>query len=118
MKDQAGAEPVDGVRPLRPLAKADGVVITVRVSEPQHDPARNLGADRVDEFLADETHGRRAQDHDALFVQPDDAQIGSEIQHLSNLELLVRNRVRLWSLHIGLRLHSSGKRPTRFRCCQ
>jgi len=57
-------------------------VVPVCIPEAQEQSPRGLDAQRVDEFLAQEAHGRRAEDDDALLVQPDDALIGSEINEL------------------------------------
>ena len=45
-------------------------------------------AERVDELLAQQAHRRRAQDDDALLVQPDDALIRPEIEQLGEVEAL------------------------------
>ena len=62
----------------------------IPVSEPEskQQSPRRLESERVDELLAQQSHGRRAQDHDALFVQPDNALIGTKIQELREMERL------------------------------
>ena len=44
--------------------------------------------ERVDELLAQQPHRRRAQNHHALIVKPDDAFFRPEIQQLGELQLL------------------------------
>ena len=44
--------------------------------------------ERVDELLSQQAHRGRAQDDDALLVQPDDALIGPEIEELGELQWL------------------------------
>ena len=67
-----------------------------------------LEPQRVDELLAQQAHGRRAQDDDALLVQPDDALIGTEIEHLGEVEVLQIHRLGMRrSFHISLWVHSS-----------
>jgi hypothetical protein len=41
-------------------------------------------------------------------VKSDNSEVGPEVEHLPNLELLVRDGVRLGLFHIDLYPHSSG----------
>jgi len=76
-----------GVRPLGPLSHVDSVVVAVGVAEPQHNPARNITAERVDQLLLHEPHRRGAQDDDTLIVQADDAEIRPEVEQFGELEV-------------------------------
>ena len=119
MKDRAGPEPFERARPLRSVAQTDGIVVPVRVAKPQHQASCCLEPQRVDELLAQQAHGGRAQDDDALLVQPDDALIGAEIENLGEVEVLQIHRLgRRQSFHITLWAHSSDMGrvdPVRFR---
>ena len=85
--------PSRGSAHCRSVAQADGVVVTVRVAKPQHQAPRRLEPERVDELLAQQAHGRRAQDDDALLVQADDALVGAEIQNLAEVDVLPVRRL-------------------------
>ena len=112
MQCDAGAEPIKRVRPRRAFAQADGVVIAVGVTKPQHHATGDLGTHGIDQLLPDQAHGHRAQNHHPLLVESDNPQVGSEVQHLSKLEVLEREGVRLGcSFHICLHLHSSDNGP-------
>jgi hypothetical protein len=86
VEDGALAQPVDGIRPLGPLAHVDGVVVTVGVAEPQHEPARDIATQRVDQLLLDKAQRRGAQDDDTLIVEADDAEVRPEIEQLGQLQ--------------------------------
>ena len=90
VKHRAGAEPFQWVRPCRSVAQADGIVVTVCVAKPQHQTPRRLGPQRCDELLAQQAHGSRAQDDDALLVKADDALVWAEIQNLGEVDVLDR----------------------------
>src|SRR3954464_5306576 len=80
-------------------------MVPVCVPEAQEQSPRRLDAQCVDEFLAQEAHGRRAEEDDPLLVEPDEALIGSEINELREVVGLDLNRVarrRRVSLHAGL----------------
>ena len=87
-------------------------MIAVRVSEPQEQAPRRLEAQGVDQFFAKQPHGSRAENHDALLVQANNALIRSEVEDLSDMQVreidLLRQRRK--GFH-GSRLpHSSGQR--------
>jgi len=58
----------------------DGVVVAATESEPDEQPASHLDADRRNEFAPQHTEGRGADQEDALFVEPDYALIGPELE--------------------------------------
>ena len=95
------------VCPFRAFAQAHGIVVPVCVSKPQHQASRRLESQRVDEFLAQETHRSGAQNDDALLMEADDPLIRAEIEQRGEVEVLEiqRSRVRQ-SFHINLRVHS------------
>ena len=66
-------------------------MIAVRITKAQHDASCRFKPQGVDELFAQEAHGGRAQNDDTLLVQSDDAQIGSEIEHLRKIEMLLRH---------------------------
>jgi hypothetical protein len=66
--------------PLRAVAKADGIVVSVCEPEPEEDASRRLNARRVDQLLAEKPHDRLAENDDALFVKADDSLIRTEFE--------------------------------------
>ena len=82
VKDGTRPEPFQGVRPVGPVAQTHRIVVPVRIPKPQHQAPRGLESQRVDELLAQQAHGGRAQDDDPLLMQPDDALIWAEIENL------------------------------------
>ena len=85
VQHDAGTQPFERIRPLRPVAQAHGVVVPVGVAKPQEQAPRRFEPERVDELLAQQAHGRRAQDDDALLVQPDDALVRPKIEELRQM---------------------------------
>src|SRR5690606_34819253 len=90
---RAGVQSLDRVGPRRPIAQVDGIVVAVGIAEPQQQPARDIAAEAVDEFLAQQPHGCCAQNDDALLTQADDAEVRLEVQDLAELEAI---RIRRW----------------------
>ena len=88
MQHGAGAKPLFGAGPCRSVAQTHGIVIAVSETESKQQSSRRLESERVDELFAEQPHGCRAQDDDALFVQPDNALIGTKIQELREMERL------------------------------
>lgn len=78
----AGSKSFDRAGPVRAVAQTHGVVIAIGKSESEEQATGGVGSERVDEFLAQQPHRRGAQDDDALFVEPDDALVGAEIEEL------------------------------------
>src|SRR5437879_660233 len=72
MEHRAGAQTLFGTGPIRSVAQAHGVVVSVSKSESKQQSSRRLESERVDELLSQQPHGRGAQDHNTLFVQADD----------------------------------------------
>jgi hypothetical protein len=64
-------------------------VVTIREPKPHEQTACRLRTERVDQLLSQETHRRRAEDDDALLVEPDDALVGPEVQELGELQATV-----------------------------
>ena len=81
------------VCPFGSVAQAHRIVVPVRVPEPQHQASRRLQSQRLNELLAQETHGGRAQDDDALLMEPDDPLIRTEIENLGEVEVLQIHRL-------------------------
>jgi len=103
MKDDSSTNPFKRTRPFGPIAQTHGIVVPVRVSEPEHQPSRRLESQGINELPAQQTHGGRTQNDDALFVQPDDALIRPEIENLSQVEVLQIDRLGMqWFSHINL----------------
>jgi hypothetical protein len=88
VKDDASADPFERTRPLGPVAQTHGIVVPVRVPKPQHQASRRVEPQGVNELLTQQTPGCRAQDDDALFMQPDNALIWTEIENLGEVEML------------------------------
>jgi hypothetical protein len=86
VEDGPLAQPLDRIRPLGSLAHVDGVVVAVGVAEPQHQAARDVAAERVDQLLLHEAHGGGAQDDHTLIVEADDAKVWPEIEQLGQLK--------------------------------
>jgi hypothetical protein len=83
----AGAQPLDGIRPVRAVAEVDGIVITIGKTEPEQQPSRGVHAERIHQLLAQQPHRRGAQDHDPLIVQPDHPLVGAEIHQLGQVQI-------------------------------
>ena len=77
--------PSSGIGPLRPVAQAHRVVISVGVAKPQEHPPCSFITQGVDEFLAEQPHGRRAEKDHALLVKADDSLIGAEVENLGKM---------------------------------
>ena len=60
-------------------------MVAVRVAKPQEQAPCRFEAERVDEFLAQQTHGRGAEQDDALLVQADDALIRPKIEQFREM---------------------------------
>jgi hypothetical protein len=93
MKDDSSTNPFKRTRPFGPVAQTDGIVVPVRVSESKHQTSGRLETKGINELPAQQTHGGRTQNDDALFVQPDDALIRPEIENLSQVEVLEIDRL-------------------------
>ena len=93
MEHRAGPKAIDRATPIRARAQVDGIVVAVREPEPEQDAPRRLEPERVDELLAHQAHRGRAQDDDALFVQSNDALIGSEIEQFGEMQIVTAGRV-------------------------
>jgi len=63
-------------------------VIAIREAEAKQEQADSLGSERVDQLLPHESQSRRAEDHDTLFVQPNDPLGGLEVEHVGQQEIL------------------------------
>jgi hypothetical protein len=72
---------------MRPIPQTDGVVVPVSVPEPQDDPPRGLAAQAVNEFLAEQAEGNGTENHDSLFVKPDDSLFGPKVQNFGQAEM-------------------------------
>ena len=60
-------------------------MVAIDEAKPQEQPPRRFEIKRVDQLLAKQPHGRRAQQDDALLVQPDDPLIGPKIEDLTQM---------------------------------
>ena len=86
MEHRAGAEAVHRTAPIRACPQIDGVVISVCEAEPKQDAARCVQPQRIDELLSHEAHRGRAEDDDALLVQPNDALIRPKIEQFGEVQ--------------------------------
>ena len=67
---------------MHAMTQADGIVIAVGKPEAHQQASRGIGAERLDELLAQQTQRRSAQNHHALLVETNDPFVGPEIQQL------------------------------------
>ena len=103
VKDRTRTEPFQGVRPVGPIAQTHRIVVPVRIPKPQHQTPGRLEPQGIDELLAQQAHGGRAEDDNPLLVEPDDALIRAEIEHLAEIQPLQIDRVGLREpFHIDL----------------
>ena len=86
--DGACTQRLDAADSCRTIPQADGIVIAVRKSKSHQEPARRVDAERVDQFLAQEAHGRRAENDHALLVQTDDALVGAKVEQFGQLQIV------------------------------
>ena len=93
MEHRAGAKAVDRTAPIRARPQIDGVVVSVGEPEPKQDAAGRLQPERVDELLSHEAHRGRAEDDDALLVQPNDALIRPKIEQFGEVQIVAARRV-------------------------
>ena len=68
-------------------------MVSVCKPEPKQDAASCLQAERVDELLSHQAHRGRAEDHDALLVQPNNALVGPKIEQLGEVQIVASRRV-------------------------
>ena len=83
------AQSLARIRPGAPIAQAHGVVVPVCEAEPHQQPARRLGAQRIDQLFSQQAHRRGAENDDALFVEANDAFIRPKIEQLGELHAAV-----------------------------
>ena len=67
-------------------AQADRVVIAIGESETQHQATSGLDAERVNQFFSHQPHRRRAQNHHALVMEPDDALVRPKVEQFGELK--------------------------------
>ena len=78
---------LDGVSDRRgSAAQAHGVVIAIGESETQHQATSRLDAECVDQLLSHQSHRRRAQDHHALVMEPDNALVRAKVEQFGELK--------------------------------
>jgi hypothetical protein len=82
----ARTEPLDRIAPSEPVPQADGIVIAIGIAEPQQQPACAVGAERHDEFLAQQPERRSAEDDHALLVQADHSFFRAEFEDFGELK--------------------------------
>ena len=87
VKHGTGSESLQRARPFGSVAQTHRIVVPVREPEPQDQASRRLEAQRIDEFLAQQSHGGRTQDDNPLLVQADDALIRPKIEKLGEVEV-------------------------------
>ena len=92
MHDRAGTQPVEWIGPRGPIAQADRVVIAVGKTKPHEQAARGFGPQRVDQLLSQQAHRGRAEDDDALLVEPNDAFIRPKIEQFGELQTTIVHR--------------------------
>ena len=64
----ASAQSFKGICPVGPVPKTYCVMVPIRVPESEEQAPRRLEAQGVDQFLAQQSHGSRAKQHDTLLV--------------------------------------------------
>src|SRR5688572_26766150 len=96
VQNGAGAKPVERIAPVKPLAEVDGIVVPIGVAESHQQPPADVTAEAVNQLLPQQAHRRRAQNHHALFMQADDAEIGAKVEELRQLQAL-----ELWRRCLG-----------------
>ena len=78
---------LDGVDDSRgSVAQAHGVVIAIGESEAEHQATSRLDAECVDKLFSQQPHRRRAQDHDALLMEPDNALVRPKVEQFGELK--------------------------------
>lgn len=82
----AGAQTVERILPVRARPQVHGVMVSVGKPESQEQPPGGLESEGINQFLPKQAHGGRAEDHDALVVQPDDTLIGPEIEQFREVQ--------------------------------
>ena len=103
LQHRAGTNTLQRIGPLRSLSQIHGVVIAVGESESQRQSFGRFHSQRIDQLLAKESHRCRAENHDALVVQPDHALIRPKIEQFSQMQVLLFRR----RIATGLRLHDT-----------
>jgi hypothetical protein len=85
--DCSSTKRLDGVSDRRgSAAQAHGVVIAIGESETKHQPTSRLDAECVDQLFSQQSHRRRAQDHDALVIEPDNALVRAKVEQFGELK--------------------------------
>ena len=79
VQNRTGAKALEGVAPMKSFTQVDGIVVAIGIPEPHQQPTGDVPAKCIDQLLAQQPHRRRAQNHHALLMQPDDAEIGAKI---------------------------------------
>ena len=111
VQHDAGPQPFERIRPLRPVAQAHGVVVAIGVAKPQEQAPAVSKPERVDELLPQQPHGGGAEKDDALLVQTDDALIRPKIEELREMVGFQMGRLerrQMLRFHASLQVHSSG----------
>jgi hypothetical protein len=83
----AQADPVERIGPLDFGPKVDGVVVAAGESEPDEQPASHVDAARRNELAPEHAEGRGADQEDALFVEPDYALVGPDLEKVRQPEV-------------------------------
>src|SRR5688500_14656764 len=87
VENRSGAEPFEGIAPVEPLSEVDGIVAAVGIAESHQQPPADIAAERVNQLLPQQSHRSRAQNHHALLMQPDDAEIRAKVEEFRQLQL-------------------------------
>ena len=82
VKHRTCANSVEGVRPMHAMTQAHGIVISVGKPEAHQQSSRRIGAERLNELLAQQPQRRGAQNHHALLVEPNHPFVWAKIQQL------------------------------------
>lgn len=93
MEHCARTKTVRGTCPIRACPQIDRVVISVGEPKPKEDAAGGVQPQRIDQLLAHEAHRRRAEDDDALLVQPNHPLIGPKVEQLGEVEAGALRRI-------------------------
>ena len=81
--------PSSGLDQCGPIAQAHRIVIPVRKAKPHEQAAGRVRPQRVDQLLSQQSHRGRAEDDDALLVEPNDAFIRPKIEQFGELQTVI-----------------------------
>jgi hypothetical protein len=93
VEHRARSNSLERIRPPRPLAQVHRIVVPVGEPQSNRYPPGRLEAQGINQLLAQEPHGGRAENDDALLVQSDDPLIGPKVEQFCEVQVLTLWRV-------------------------